>query len=215
MFDTAEEANQKLRHSVVLLSKSPVFIQVAEGSKKSVTLIFSELGKKDIMKRCIWESDWNFRDLGSRLGYTNIDLGNGSYKEACYLSRMPVRQCSSTQGISQRNLYIPPLKGSSRLSLGPQQLVWQNVWNTGPFKDMFNGVYPDLPDIKKEFEKSPWLISKAFNKDFAIRRADVGPFYLQYKGRDVAHSDDLHSWKVAKQFLYLRESLEYTNLKVS
>lgn len=215
MYDTSEEANQKLRHSVVLLKSDPVYIQISDGANKNVSLTFNNLKDGSTDKRCIWDKDWNFRDLGSYLGYANFDLGTGRHKEASYLSRMPVRQCSSTQGVCQRNLHIPPLKGSARLALGPHNLVWQGVYNTKPFVDMFSGKYPSFEDVKKEFEKNSWLISKAFTKEFAVRRADVGPFFLQYKGKDVGHSDDLYKWKVAKQFKYLEETMDHIKLKVA
>lgn len=216
MFDTSEEANQKLRHSVVLHRKEPVYIQEATGRGKSVNLHYTKIAETSTPEiRCIFDPDWNFRDLGPHLGYANIDLGSGGHKEACYITRMPVRQCSSTQGISQRNLHIPQLRGSSKLALGALQLSFQHIYNLKPFKDMLRDIYPDFESIKEEFKKSPWLISKAFTHEFAVRRADVGPFYLQYKGKDVGHSDDLYRWRIADQFSYLKETMDHINLRVA
>lgn len=79
---------------------------------------------------------------------------------------------------------------------------------------MFKLLYPNLQDIGVLFTKNNNVTSKAFTREFAVRKSDVGPMYLQYKGRDIGHSDDLYRWKIADQFKHLRETLDHINLKV-
>jgi hypothetical protein len=219
MYDTREEANQKLGSTVVLYKEAPVLIRESggvSGSKGSkLTLHFKYIRNGSLDEAPILDKGWEFRNLGPRVGYLNVDLGNGSYKEATYITRMGVRASHNTQGLSQKNLKIPNLGGSKRLALGPTVLTFQGVVSTPFFADMLEQKYPTMKDISTQFDKSPWLISKAFNRQFAIRRADIGPFYLQYRGKDIGHSDDLERWKIAEQYRYLDETMEYANLKIN
>lgn len=214
MYDTVEEANQKLRHTVVLYNKSSCFIQQATGSK-GLNLEFSTLRDGVILSKSINDKEFEFRNLGQKLGYANINLGNGSYNEALYLSRMPVRQSHSTQGISQKNLHIPSLRGSQKLSLSPYILSFQQVYTTTPFHDMMEDIFPGLDVIEKEMAKKNYVLSRAFDRQFCVRRDDVGPLYLQYRGRDIGHSDHFYRWKLASQFSYLNETLEHIHIKVA
>lgn len=214
MYDTAEEANQKLRHTIVLYNKVPCFVQQAVG-EKGLSLEFTTLRDGVILRKSINDKAFEFRNLGSKLGYTNVNLGSGSYNEALYLSRMPVRQSHSTQGISQKNLYIPPLRGSRKFSLQQHVLSFQQVYTTTPFHDTMEDVFPGLDKIEAEMAKKPWILSRAFNRQFCVRRDDVGPLYLQYRERDIGHSDHFYKWKLASQFAYLGETLDHLNIKVA
>lgn len=213
MFDTSEEANQKLSKTIVFFDKRPTYILEASGNKKDVTLYHVPLKGKDSLKHCIWDKAWDLRRIGSRVGYANADIQ--TYKEAVFMTRMPVRQAHNTQGLSQRNINIPVLKGSSRLGLQPLSLQFQSVYNTGWFSDMLEDKYPGLENIGKMFSKDAWLRSVAFNREFAVRKGDVGPFYLEYKGKDIGYSDDIYRFKIADQFDYLCESLDNINVKVA
>lgn len=216
MYETHEEANQKLKATVVLFKKDPVYILEAGGGKKHVTLTFSYLEDQTKQeKKEINETGWNFRDLGSHLGYANFEGGIKRHNEALFLTRMPVRQCSSTQGISQKNLNVPNFRGSHKLGLSPQGLSWNHVYLSKPFLRMLRDDYPDLRTISSQFSKDAWLTSKAFSREFAVRKDDVGPFYLQYKGKDIGYSDDLYRFKISPQFDYLRETMDHINLKVA
>lgn len=216
MYDTRDEANQKLSSTVVLYKNLPVFIREVGGSNgPKLTLHFKYIRTGNLEEAYILDKNWEFRNLGPRVGYLNVDMGNGSYKEASYVTRMGVRASHNTQGLSQKNLKFVPLKGSKRLNLGPSGLVFTSVVNTAFFADMLEQKYPDVKAISNEFVKNPWLISKAFDRQFAIRQDDVGPFYLQYRGKDIGHTDDFSRWKIAPQYNYLQEQMEYINLKVA
>lgn len=215
MYDSVDEANQKLRHTVCMYGKAPVYITQAGGTNSKITLALQYLRSGALDEKNLTDKSWEFRDLGSRVGYVNIVMGKGSYNEALYLTRMPIRQSHNTQGLSQKNLYIPGMKGSPNLGLPQQTVTFAQLYVTKPFHNMMEDAYPDLEDLSDLFSKESWLTSKAFHRQFAVRRGDVGPFYLQYRGRDIGHSDDLQRWKVAQQFKYLDETFSHLKLKVS
>ncbi len=218
MYDTREEANQKLANTVVMYKNSPVYVRETGGQNGSggskLTLLFKHLRTGSLDEACILDRSWEFRDLGSRLGYMNVDLGNGGHKEASYVTRMGVRASHATQGLSQKNLNFKPLKGSNRLSLSPLNLTFPTIYCLPFFSDMLEMKYPDLKDISTQFSKNTSLISKAFSRQFAVRRDDVGPFYLQYRGKDVGYTDDFYRWKISPQYSFLSEQLEYNNLNL-
>lgn len=219
MYDNRDEANQKLSNTIVLYKDNPVLIREsggqsgAKGSKLTLLFKYIRDGKTD--EAPILDKGWEFRNLGPRVGYLNVDLGNGSYKESLYVTRMGVRASHNTQGLSHKNLKIPNLRGSKRLGLGPSPLNFNSVSMTPFFADMLEQKYPSVKDISTQFSKHSWLISRAFDRQFAIRRDDIGPFYLQYRGKDVAHSSDFEKWKVGDQYKYLQEQMEHINLKVA
>lgn len=218
MYDTKEEANQKLSNSIVLYDGKPVLIGEALGKGENLNLVFSDLRTGQLFQSPILDTKWEFRNLGERLGYYNVDNGVEGHKEACYVSRMAVRNTHSCQGLSSRNLSLTPLRGSSRLGLGKINVSYQYHYKTKGFLDMLEQIYPSYLDVTSEFSTDPWLISKAFHRQFAIRkgdRNDMVPWILEYKGKRVGYSKDLSSWNVSEDYDYIKESLEYLNLKVA
>jgi hypothetical protein len=75
MYETTEEAKQKLEGSVVLYDNVPVFISSITGSKKKVTLYYKKIPLNDSdepQPRDISDPLWDFRSAGTRLGYTQV-----------------------------------------------------------------------------------------------------------------------------------------------
>lgn len=214
MYDTVAEAEQKLKGCVCLLKGESVLIDEAGGENKKVSLSYRVLRTKAQGKEAITDSGWEFRNLGPRIGYANLDFGAGSYKEAAYITRAPVRVCHSTQGLSSKNVKIPRLRGSNKLGLGPANIAWTTIYMTIPFADMIEQKYPTIEEVRDKFSDEPWLISMAFNRQFAINRPDVGPYFIEYRGQNVGYSKDMLKWDVAPDFDYLRETMEHIKLKV-
>mgnify|MGYP001550838566 FL=1 len=218
MYDTREEANQKLSGSVVLFNDSPVFIHEAVGKGSKLQLRYQLLRTKEERANLIQEKGWEFRNLGPRLGYSNIDLGKGSYQEAMYIMRSPVRNTHSTQGISQRNLKYSSLKGSQRLGLSRMNLPWSSLYTQTCFCDMLEKKYPTLEEVTKDLKINDFLCSKAFHRQFSISRADKGdvvPFYLEYRDRRIGYSEDLYRWRIGEDYQHLNETLQHLNMRVS
>lgn len=205
MYDTNAEAKQKLASTIVLLEDTPVTVLDAKGDGDKLSLKYVRLRTGEEKWASIRDKGWEFRNLGSRLGYTNTDLSN--YKEALYLTRMPVRK--SIQGLSTYNVSIPNFKGSDKLGLPKTRCDWsvacsRQTW----FLDTLEGKYPGIPELISEFTKNPLLTSRAFNRKLAIRKTKVGPFYLEYRGKDIGYTEDFDRWNISKDFEHLRESLE-------
>lgn len=212
MFDTSAEAQQKLSGCVALFNSQPTMIHEASGSGSTVTLLHRLLGSSDILKTNIWDKGWDFKSVGTRLGYSNIDMSG--YKEALYLTRMHIRKSHSTQGVSKSNIRIPSLRGSERLGTPKTNIQWETLTSSKSFLDTLEQKYPTVKEAVERF-KDTNLVSIAFQQKLAIRKPHVGPYYLEYRGKDIGYTDDLYKWKVANDFRYLNETLEHYNLRIA
>lgn len=215
MYDTKEEANQKLGSTIVLYKSTPVYITEADGKGKDLTLYFKNLRTNTGDKASIFDKNFNFRNLGEKLGYFNLDTGKGSYRESVYVQRAGVRQSHSTQGLSQKNLRFSKLRGNPVLSLGPAGCQFALAYTNPGFLDMLEEKYPDLKAVESSFNKKDGWVSMAFNPKYSIRSDSVGPFYIQYRGKDIGFSSDFYKWKIADQFKHLYEHLEYLNVRIA
>jgi hypothetical protein len=215
MYETKEEFNQKLAGCIVLLNNTPVSISEATGgSKTKINLNYTELRSKKSDVISAWDPGWDFRTLGSRLGYTNIDFGNGSYRQVLYLTRAAVRQASRTQGLSQNNVKYDGFKADPGRGLDYYKLTWNQLISGDWFTNTLERKYPSMEEIIEGF-KDKSLSSRAFDSKFAISKPSVGPFYLEYRGKDIGYSDDLFRWKLGEDFDYLRESLDHIGMKIA
>jgi len=215
MYDTKEEFHQKLVGTVVLYNSVPVSIQEALGSSKNkIILDCYKLRTKERETVSAWDPGWDFRTIGSRLGYMNFDYGEGSYRQALYLTRVAVRQAVSTQGLSQKNVKYDGFRPDKTKGLDYYKPTWTQIVQNEGFVDTLERKYPSLTEIYDVFSKEKSLSSKAFHPKFAINKPSIGPFYLEYRGKDIGYSDDLSRWKIGEDYDYLRETLEHINMKV-
>jgi hypothetical protein len=216
MYETKEEFNQKLAGCIVLLNNTPVHIlEAAGGTKAKITLTCQNLRAKTTDVVSASDPGWDFRSLGSRLGYTNVDFGEGSYRQAMYVTRMAIRQASRTQGLSQHNVKYDGLKADPNRNLQWYKPSWGQLYSQEYFLDTLERKYPSINDLRKVFEKDKTVTSKAFDPKFAISKPLIGPFYLEYRGKDIGYSDDMFRWKIGDCYDYLRETLEHINIEVA
>jgi hypothetical protein len=214
VYDTREEAQQKLGSTVVLLDDTPVYVTDASDGGENLALHYIRLRSGKAGETRIRDKGWEFRNLGPHIGYANYSI-TGGHCEALYLSRMGVRASHNTQGISNKNLRIPPTKGSPKLGISGGNISFNSFYSKPEFLDMLEQKYPSFKDVSKHF-KSPNLISKAFNRQFAVKRPEnYGDFLLQYRGRDIGKSSDLEKFRLLPEYSYLQETLEFLDMKVS
>lgn len=218
MYDTREEFQQKLQSCVVLYKGKPSLIRdVFPGvSKKDIILQHKLLRDSKVLDTDARDKSWDFRTLGSRLGYVNVDYGEGSYRQALYTMRQAVRQSSATQGLSQRNVEYPSLKPQPKVGLpNDYKVSWGDLYPRDWFLDTLERRYPTYQNTIEKI-KSETVHSWAWHPRWCIYRPDVGPFYLLYKGSKVAYGDDPgYRWRLSPEFDHLRESLEDLRVKVA
>lgn len=217
MYDTREEFNQKLVGCVVMYGNTPVYLSDTSGKngRDKIVLHFTNLKDKTQGQAIASDPAWDFRSLGSRLGYANLNLGDGSYQQALFLSRIALRQSQKCQGLSRHNVRYSPLKGSARLNLPSTKLSFEQLQEMKGFLDTLERKYPTLTDVAGDMTKNPFLYSKAFNSRFAVNRPDVGPFYMEYRGKNIGYSEDFYRWKISPEFDHLKENLEHIQVNIA
>lgn len=210
MYTTREEAQQKLKDSVVLFDNKASLVIDAENKNGSLKLFHYLLRDKGkLLNNPIGEFD--LKTIGTRLGYMNYSDEHG-YNSAVYVTRSPVRRAHSTQGLCASNIIIPSVR---RRDGRQKDLDLQFIYTSGYFADMVESKYPSLVEVKREMEKDSDVVSKAFSRIFSVTNPKVGPFFLNYKNKKIAYSDDMFRWKLGKDFSYLEEELDYNNIRVA
>ena len=213
MYDTVDEAKQKLVNTVVIFDGTPTHIVDARQQDGEIILYHTVLKKKSqgYITNTISDERFDFRTIGSKLGYVNYE--NGGYNESVFVERTPVRKAFATQGLSKVNTNISNLSGNKRKGLPSIKCSWDYLHKVSGFISTVERVFPSLQEITEIFKEED-VVSRAFSPSFAVRRDEVGPFYLMYKGRDIGYTEDFERFKISNRFKYLEESLEEFNLKV-
>lgn len=203
MYDTYEEAQQKLANSVVIYDGAPVLVQKAGGQKNHVWLEFKRLPisrtSSEVEKRQIDDPRWDFRNLGSRLGYTTLQVPGSDLFETVYTSRIPTRH--SRQGLDRQTVI---LEGMQVYQWKFENLIYQKGFN-----DMMTNTF-----MKPVEAFSTMVVNKGQYKSIAIGRKlalsydQVTPPVLLYRTERIGYTEDGIKFKLADHKKHLREELE-------
>lgn len=216
MFETAEDVNTKLGGSVCLYKGEPIYVLHNYGSPhdpKNLKIEYVPLPYKDSNTKLVcsvWDENLDYRSLSSRLGYLNATAYNNAYGEALYLSRTPIRK--SCQGLSKSNIIPVQFQEIPEQALGKSHHYFESYIKDNSFIDTLHGKYPTINQISREFIAHTTWRSRAFDRQFSISRSRVGPFYLNYRGREIAWTDDLYRFKLSKDFKYMEETLAHKSI---
>jgi hypothetical protein len=217
LFDTAADAHQKLTGTVILYKDRPVKIVAVAGDRDIVVDCKYPESRRWGSTFNVFLSDpgFDWKSLGTRLGYMNFDFFLPDYAEAVFISRTPVR--ASTQGLSDRTVEYEPLH------LPPDIMVERNVgfWDfalSEGFSAMLVGQYPSLEEAMKILKKSARdetdIKSVAISRDSAIYWDRIGQPYVLYKRRKVGTTDG-SAIKIADHVQWLSETFESGGFKIA
>lgn len=205
MYDTALEASQKLAQCVVSYDGKPFCVVETSGNNGSVVLHGKHLKASTTDSHPINDPLWDFRDLSSHLGYSNVEWRD--YKQAVYSRRVPVRSSRQTQGLSHQNVRVTKLSGNKSAGIPGSQLSFLTLQNLDGFLKTWHGKFPDLKTVKDELAEHPEIVSQAFGRYLAVQRSPLGVFYLMYKETAIGFSEDCDRFKVPPHYRYLDELL--------
>ena len=213
MFDSMEEITQKLGNCVVIHRGRPFFVYGGK-SRTSLHGFYPDTGAEAAIT--LKDPDLDFRNLGEKLGYINIENYNQrAYRECLYLMRQPVRR--SIQGLSQTNMFVSGFQGNPRnINLPRHQPSFQDPIyreNAPAFTAMLNNQYPTLATIRREMTTNPDITSRAFHRDWCILRdhSGIGPFKLIYKMDKVGYTEDIDRLVLAPRFKLMQKDLNNAN----
>lgn len=223
MYDTAEEVQQKLVQCLLIYKGSPIFVIACDvADDGAIRIAFFHTSDKN-QKTCrvpVSDPGLDIRNCGSRLGYMNVSsYSDKPYNECIYLMRMPRRSSTHSQGLSKSNVYVSGFRGNGTYDLPPTgNLNFDtNIYvdKSSSLQDTFNNIYPDIPSVKKEFSKDITLISRAFNKNWAVRKDEIGLFDLLYKNIRVGWSQDLDTFTIPDRWKFHRSDLSELNINLA
>lgn len=213
MFDSMEEITQKLGNCLVIHRGRPFFVY---GGKTRTSLHGYYPESMAEASISLKDPDLDFRNLGEKLGYINIETFNQRpYRECLYLMRQPVRR--SIQGLHQTNMYVSMFQGNPRdINTPRHQPSFQEQFyreNAGPFVAMLNNQYPTLATIRRQMTADLTVTSRAFHRDWSILRdhSGIGPFKLMYKMDKVGYTEDIDRLVLAPRFKLMQKDLNNAN----
>jgi hypothetical protein len=234
VFETVQDTTQKLHNTVILYGCKPVFVITGCVNPEFISLVtenntseylgftYIELPIKNLSKEAANSSKFaylydplvDFRSLSSIVGYFNwFSSGKRESTKACFISRMPVR--NSIQGMCSKNTYISAGNLTKDLVIADERedrLNWSSLISEQSFCDMVSNKYPNIKAVGEHFRTNKYTVSVAFHKLFAVNTKGVGPFFLEYKGRDIGWSDTPDNFKLDSKFDFLREVVEHYNI---
>lgn len=211
MYDTIEEARQKLEQSIVLFDGLPVYIQGIGGGRNKVSLVFSRLpftkssGKMEDVP--ISNPSWDFKTMGQKLGYVNV-LEDGR-NSVVFTSRMPSRH--SRQGLDQRTVVVKPLPDAVT------RIEWGNLFQHEGLVNTIRGKYHTIDEAYNELTKHPNKnIAIAISRKLALKYDKVVPPTLIYRNEPIGYTEDGVRFKLAKHKAFMAEELvDMEGLKIA
>lgn len=212
MFSSTDDAYAKIGKSVLSYKEEPYCVGAVNYARKDThtpTYVI-QLRKAELPDLSsnydppipLEDKNIDWKNLGDFLGYNN------QYNSAIYVSRMPVRK--TIFGLRSDNIHCTSVQVpvSPNYPNGIKSVKLDHLLNKY-FSDMWHGKYPSLKEIVSSFEDNHDLRSIAFHKKFAVNKKQIGPFFLEYRGRDIGWSDDINKFTLDRSFRYLTETLEY------
>lgn len=211
MYETLAEADQKLTNSCILYEGNPVKVigTAGENGRDQVKLSFVPLpiprsrpiSSTDLVTRKIIDPGFDFRSLGSKLGYVNIPKSPfNSCREAVFVVRVPTR--SSRQGLDRRTTQV--------LQMGTHtcQYEWDTLAGEQGLVDCIHNRYPTVKEAIKLLTDDPINCKAvAINKKLMMIFDRVNPPNLVYRNEKIGYTEDGERFKLAPHKRFLSEEL--------
>lgn len=207
MFLTQEECNQKLKETVIFYGNDPVYVSEAKKASspilKCAYLPIPTTIPAKFVEAPIKDSLFNMKDLGTKLGYVNIE--KSGFNEVTYSQRVGIRKVH--QGLCKSNVRFSDVMRNEQLGFIGALPEFDRLLNTDKITKTFKNLYPSLPESVSLLSESTKNLAVAFHRQFAIRKNYIGPLYLEYKGKQIGWSEDGTKFKIHEDFQYLLETL--------
>lgn len=212
MYDTTEDAYQKLGGTYILYDNEPYKVTKSLESGTSLALVLTTPSEGDSKTVLLNDPKIDYRSIAHRLGYVNVDLEK--WHQSIFLSRKANRKIH--QGLCSENVWWSKLKPVDKLGIHSIDLCWADLVSQPGFRQMFTETYPSLEVIAFGFETESMIQSCAFHRLFAVDKTRVGPIALEYKAKTIGWAVDsiLDGFVLDKSFVYLTETLEHNGVKI-
>ena len=206
MFDSAQEAIQKLAGCLVFSGETPVWCDDARQSSSKIQMSCSSVTDRKTMGWIPLEQ-LDIQNLGEKVGYFNFTFDQKKF--TVYGRRSPVRRTQSCQGLSNYNVRLDRLGYNET----PSGFNFTQVVDMGGGESL-SGKYPGVATTKYQFAKNSSIYGLAFDKTFAVIKGKAGLYTLYYKGQKIGWTEEFDKFRVEKQFRYLDEDFDRLKIEV-
>lgn len=204
MYDTIEEAKQKLEGTAVLFDDKPVYVVGVGGRKNVVHLQYQELplkGSSEIKVAVISSSSWDFKSIAHKLGYVAVKCPEDGNWETIFTTRIPIRH--SRQGLDSRTVQINHLSNDIKFNYS-----FSNLLQLETFNRTIQNKYPSVEDVFEKITDDPLMYrSLPIHRKLLLYYDRISPPYLVYRNEKIGYTEDGKLFKLAKHKTYLKEEL--------
>lgn len=173
LYDSLEEANNRLLNTIVTYAGEPVYIaQISTvRGQPDFDILYYNFPFDGTSTGRARASDPLFKGFQSpRLGFCNYFTRTPN---AAWCERVPSRQ--RRQGLSSETFAGVTVGGGNRVP-------WEEVYPSDAFREMVRGEYPPLDTVLERLIPSSCI---AVDREFAIRMTSGGYTFLYYKKDEV------------------------------
>lgn len=209
MYDSVEEAINRLCNTVVAYDSKPVFI-VDVSFDGAIKVYYKALPSYRMPNHhdgiSLDDPLLNFRKF--KLGYMNCK------KNCFYVYRIPIRKYQ--QGLNKQNTLIENLRDADELDNFDYNLnTFNNVIRFAGFAKMFEGNYPSIKQTLDLLDVDRNKKSVAFSRNFALFKDKTGVLFLQHRNERVGHlNTDSGKVSLGPNYKYLRGKLQRNGVDV-
>lgn len=210
-YQTVRDALQSLHRNLILYRGLPHFVYSISGpngvcSQDQIMLQLNSVPAR--LSNGIIEvplSDPNVDISSMRLGFVNRT------NDALWCSRFPHR--GNAQGLVDANVSVMTITKFGNET----RTSFSRLWEYEEFNHMFDGKYPTVQKILKDFEEDKTIRSRAFDRRFAISRDQLrGDYIVHYKTEPVGYGNiERGELKINNNFKYLKEQFQEAGFNVT
>lgn len=195
LYENSQDAHRYLSGTVCAWEGVPVYVHEVN---RNFEAFVSPLPLGSAIERYVDTRSPNFNCTRFRTGFVNDRNG----RTCSYLYRAPSR--TTAQGLSAQNSRVKIPGNPERFGIARD--MFHEFVRSPTFADALMGTYPSKADVIREMMADRRIISRAFSRDFCIRRHPdfSNLFYLNYRGDDVAWGEGAR-FALPKEYTYLNE----------
>lgn len=212
MYQTQEEARQKLGSSVVLYDGAPVYVLTTrDGDNRDNYLLGvaslplkkrpRELASSDLTYIPVKDAKWDFKGGGYRLGYSSFENPQTKEIETVFSSRVPSRH--PRQGLDSQTVFVR-LYGDAQFPVSFDNLVYSEGL-VSTIQGKFLGTDKAFEHLTKEPEK---YHSVPISRKLLLSYDKVTPPTLVYRQEKIGYTEDGKTFKLAAHKAFLKEELQ-------
>lgn len=214
-YETLEEADRRLRGTVVLYDDAPVYISSVEAapreSKDEIFRVYAVPLPRD-PTRDIHDSSYRKFISSGKFDFAPFKMGFMNSKHGSFfLQRLPVRQ-GYKQGLANGSLTLERIGPPDKRAYTP---AFADLLADPAFADMILNKYPDFKQVMETL-RAKVKPCEAATRCFAVsHEPDIDLSIAYHKTKRVGIITDDNRLRLSKQFHFLKEEMEENRIPLA